>query len=52
MMFQYILIGLLSAMLVVLGGPFITKAMSNAIDMQLNMQAHQLEKLKHGNRIP
>lgn len=48
MMAHNLFIALLSVILVALAGPFITKAMSNAIDMQLNMQTHQLENLRNG----
>jgi hypothetical protein len=41
MIYQSLFFILLIIMTVVLGGPFITKAMSNAIDMQLKMQQHQ-----------
>lgn len=48
MIYQYLFLILLSVITVALGGPFITKAMSNAIDMQLEMQAHQLEDIQNG----
>lgn len=49
MIHQWIFTILLSVTLVALGGPFITKAMTNTIDMQLIMQLQQVEVLRNGN---
>lgn len=47
---QYALSIIFITMMVVFGGPLITKAMSNAINMQLEMQQHQLDELRNINQ--
>lgn len=46
---QYLFLILIVILTVVLIGPFFTKAMSNAIDMQIKMQLQQVETLQNGN---
>lgn len=47
---QYVLSIVFITVSVVIGGPLITKAMSNAIHMQLEIQSHQLEELRGTNQ--
>jgi len=46
---QYLILIIFCVLIVTVGGPFFTKAMGNAIDMQINMQLRQMEAL-HNDR--
>lgn len=49
MIYQCLFLILLSVIAVTLGGSFITEAMTNAIDMQIDMQLQQMKELLNGN---